>query len=129
MLEVSNEIQNAQIAAQDMVTLNIKEKITKGRAAAEGKQHLLQRKQSVWPPTKLQELEEEIEELEGNVKDMKLMLEGSSKHHHMRLQRMCKRKADNLIESNRLKRRRLADQGNNKLINVKVVISFMETAR
>ena len=129
VLEVSNEIQNAQIAAQDMVTLNIKEKITKGRAAAEGKQHLLQRKQSVWPPTKLQELEEEIEELEGNVKDMKLMLEGSSKQHHMRLQRMCKRKADNLIESNRLKRRRLADQGNNKLINVKVVISFMETAR
>lgn len=45
VLEVSNEIQNAQIAAQDMVTLNIKEKITKGRAAAESKQHLLQRKQ------------------------------------------------------------------------------------
>ena len=85
VLEVSNEIQNPQIAVQDMVTLNIKEKITKGGAAAEGKQHLLQRKQSVWPPTKLQELEEEIEELEGHVKDMKLMLQGSSKQHHMRL--------------------------------------------
>ena len=45
----------------------------------------------------------------------------------MRLQRMCKRKADNLTESNRLKRRRLGDQGNNKLINV--VIYFMEAAR
>ena len=71
VLEVSNEIQNAQIAAQDMVT---KEKITKGRAAAEGKQHFLKRKQSVCPATKLQELEEEIEELEGHVKDMKLKL-------------------------------------------------------
>lgn len=111
VLEIAKECQNAKSAAKDIIALSIKEKLQSFKADVANKQALLKIKKTDWPADKIHEMEEEIEKIQCHIKENTDLLECPSKQQQQGLDRRCKRKADQLVEMQRLKSRKLGKQG------------------
>lgn len=121
VIEIAKECENAFIAAEDMVTLNIKSKICKAKSDMESKEAVLQKKQNDWPEERIIEQQAEVDTLHNCIGDMENLLAPSTKQHQQSFRMRCKRKAEGLIEINRLKRRRLSNQGESSQVISQVI--------
>lgn len=109
---VFEEIKNATEASADLVRLRLNSKKEKLEKAVQGKENLYRKKTSIWSSKKLQEIDNEVQELKEKVKDTEeLLCCEPADNNYQRKRQMLKRQASSLIESNRLKRRKLSNQG------------------
>ena len=110
-LEISNECENAHTAAKDMVLLNINEQINRVEIDVANKRTLIEKKEGDWPEERLLDLQEKMDKENEHIKYLKDLVSPSTKKQNHGFKVKCKRKAENLMEINRLKRRRLTNQG------------------
>ena len=110
MWDIIEECGNAQIASEDMVTLNLKSKDDNLKKKLDSTEHILSAKKDCWSTTKLDELNDLKEYIEKKL-DLTQLLLKETKEQEIRFGRMAKRKKEYLIHSNRLKRRRISSDG------------------
>ena len=107
----AEEIQNTLYAAEDTVQLRLHHKqeiIDKEISTLE---NLVQRKATDWPKVIIEKKEEEIRYKKEQLENVIELIEAKTKTAHRKLQQMRKRKAEQLAEDHRLKRRRVTNQG------------------
>ena len=109
---VVEEVKNANEAAADLVRLRLNSKKEKLEKEIKEKENLYQKKTSIWSSKTLQEIQSEVQKLKEKVKDTEGLLHcDPTDSNYQRKRQMLKRQASSLIECNRLKRRKLSNQG------------------
>lgn len=109
---VVEEVKNAEEAAADLVRLRLNSKKEKLEKEIKEKENLYQKKTSIWSSKTLQEIQNEVQKLKEKVKDTEGLLHfDPTDSNYQRKRQMLKRQASSLIECNRLKRRKLSNQG------------------
>lgn len=109
---VVEEVKNANEAAADLVRLRLNSKKEKLEKEIKEKENLLQKKTNVWSSKTLEEIQSEVQKLKEKVEDTEGLLHSQpTKSNYQRKRQMLKHQASSLIESNRLKRRKLSNQG------------------
>lgn len=109
---VVEEVKNANEAAADLVRLRLNSKKEKLEKEIKEKENLLQKKTNVWSSKTLEEIQSEVQKLKEKVEDTEGLLHSQpTKSNYQRKRQMLKRQASSLIECNRLKRRKLSNQG------------------
>lgn len=111
VINISKECENAYIAANDLVILNLKEQIDKAEAQALNQQHILEMKKSDWPEERILEMQEKLQDTNKHVTNLKNLLTPTTKSEEISFKARCKRKADNLLHIHRLKKRHAGKQG------------------
>ena len=120
VISIANEIQNSQLAAEDILMLHYRDKKGKIEKKIEESKAKLEKKQSEWSHEQLMDLQDSIDILQEQYEDIDQLLQQSSPSDKQRFQRMRKRKADSLIEEHRLKKRKLGNQGRPEAIDEEV---------
>ncbi|CAH3033710.1 unnamed protein product, partial [Porites lobata] len=109
---VVEEVKNANEAAADLVRLRLNSKKEKLEKETKEKEHLIQKKTNIWSSKTLEEIQSEVQKLKEKVEDTEGLLHSQpTESNYQRKRQMFKRQASSLIESNRLKRRKLSNQG------------------
>ena len=102
---VVEEVKNVNEAAEE----GKKEKLEK---EIKEKENLYQKKTSIWSSKTLQEIQNEVQKLKEKVKDTEGLIHcDPTDSNYQRKRQMLKGQASSLIECNRLKRRKLSNQG------------------
>ena len=114
---VGQEVKNSLIAAEDLVKLHIKGEIGKLQTDTERLQHTLLEKQGDWTDTRLGDIGNHLDGRKQRLKHLTDVVECKDKYHQRLFNNRVKRKAVELIEENRLKRRKLTNQGRERLID------------
>ena len=105
-------VKNANEAAADLVRLRLNSKKEKLEKEIKEKENLYQKKTSIWSSKTLQEIQSEVQKLKEKVKETEGLLHcDPTDSNYQRKRQMLKRQASSLIECNRLKRRKLSNQG------------------
>lgn len=110
MVEVAKECENAFAAGEDMVRLNLLSKKEKTKSTLLELNNLLEKKRDVWPEKRVKDLEESKERYKERLHYVETLLEKEDKSAVEKVRRAAKRKAAQLIEDNRIKRRKLGAQ-------------------
>jgi hypothetical protein len=107
IIEAANECENALIAGEDIVRLHLlkKEENTKNQMTEVN--NTLEKKRNVWQEKRVKDLEESKEVLEEKLGEIQNLLKMDDKASVEKIKRAAKRRADSLIEENRVKRRKL----------------------
>ena len=109
---VVEEVKNANEAAADLVRLRLNSKKEKLEKEIKEKENLIQKKTNIWSSKTLEEIQSEVQKLKEKVEDTEGLLHSQpTESSYQRKRQMLKRQASSLIESNRLKRRKLSNQG------------------
>jgi len=109
---VVEEVKNAKEAAADLVRLRLNSKKDKLEKEIIEKEKLYGKKTSIWSSKMLEEIQNDVQNLKEKVKDTEQLLHCEpTNNNYQRKRQMLKRQASSLIESNRLKRRKLSSQG------------------
>lgn len=109
---VVEEVKNANEAAADLVRLRLNSKKEKLEKEIKEKENLLQKKTNIWSSKTLEEIQSEVQKLKEKVEDTEGLLHSQpTESNYRRKRQMLKRQASSLIECNRLKRRKLSNQG------------------
>ena len=114
---VGQEVKNSLIAAEDLVKLHIKGEIGKLQTDTERLQHTLLEKQGDWTDARLGDIGNHLDDQKQRLKHLTDVVECKDKCHQILFNNRVKRKAVELIEENRLKRRKLRNQGRERLID------------
>ena len=110
---VGQEAKNPLIAAEDFVKLYIKGEIGKLQTDTERLQHTLLEKQDDWTDASLGDIGNHLDDQKQRLKHLTDVVECKDKYHQRLFNNRVKRKAVELIEKNRLKRRKLTNQRGN----------------
>ena len=109
---VVEEVRNANETAADLVTLCLNSKKENLERRIHAKEQLYDKKRKLWSSKTLEEIQNEIQELKENIKETDRLLRCElTDSSYQRKNQMVKRQATSLIESNRIKRRKLSNQG------------------
>ena len=114
---VGQEVKNSLIAAEDLVKLHIKGEIGKLQTDTERLQHTLLEKQGDWKDARRGDIGNHLDDQKQRFKHLTDVVECKDKYHQRLFNNRVKRKAVELIEENRLKRRKLTNQGKERLID------------
>ena len=107
VLNVCKEYENAMLAAEDIVALRLKEKLSKTDERIKNTEAKIKCKEGIWKPDMVDDLREQLEIDIERSQEYKALLEPvEEKKITNKLRQMRKRQAEQLLESNRLKRRR-----------------------
>ena len=108
---VVEEVRNANETAADLVTLCLNSKKENLERRIHAKEQLYDKKRKLWSSKTLEEIQNEIQELKENIKETDRLLRCElTDSSYQRKNQMVKRQATSLIESNRIKRRKLSNQ-------------------
>ena len=113
VLDVAGEWQNAMIAAEDIITLRLKQRLSSYQEELESLTSLKQRKERVWDAG-IKKIEGQIELTQDRIRDTEFLM-GDVKG--QKVKQMIKRKAKSLFEENRVKRRKISSQGRPSLLD------------
>ena len=116
MLNVVEDISQANITAKEQVELHLQEKKKSLEDQLQKKKDLIKQK-ATWPQYILNDIESFITDLKGRVADIDNLLSPETSVHKQRLNQMRKRKASQIVEEKRYKRRKLTNQGAPRKIN------------
>ena len=114
---VGQEVKNSLIAAENLVKLHIKGEVGKLQTDTERFQHTLLEKQGDWTDARLGDIGNHLNDQKQRLKHLTDVVECKDKYHKRLFNNRVKRKAVELIEENRLKRRKLTNQGRERLID------------
>ena len=106
-----DEVSNSNLGAKDLICLHLKEKKEKLENELIKKQHVIELKKDLWPSHNINDTEAAIQILKERIADVSRSIVPNNKNDSQRLQQMRKRKAVQLIEDNRIKRRKIGSQG------------------
>ena len=107
---VGQEVKNSLIAAEDLVKLHNKGEIGKLQTDTERLQHTLLEKQDDWTDARLGDIGNHLDDQKQRLKHLTDVVECNDKYHQRLFNNRVKRKAVELTEENRLKRRKLTNQ-------------------
>ena len=113
MLNVVENISQANITAKEQVELHLQEKKKIIEDQLQKKKDLIKQK-ATWLQYILNDIESSITYLKGRVVDIDNLLSPETSVHKQRLNQMRKRKASQIVEGRRYKRRKLTNQGSTK---------------
>ena len=113
VLDVAGEWQNAMVAAEDIITLRLKQRLSSYQEEFESLTSLKQRKKRVWDAG-IKKIEGQIELTQDRIRDTEFLM-GDVKG--QKVKQMIKRKAKSLFEENRVKRRKISSQGRPSLLD------------
>lgn len=113
MLDVAGEWRNAMIAAEDKITLRLKQRQHSYQEELESLTSLKQSKERVWDAG-IKKTEGQIELTQDRIRDTEFLM-GDVKG--QKVKQMIKRKAKSLFEENRVKRRKISSQGRLSLLD------------
>jgi hypothetical protein len=116
VLNVVEDISQANITAKEQVELHLQEKKKSLEDQLQKKKDLIKQK-ATWPQYILNDIESFITDLKGRVADIDNLLSPETSVHKQRLNQMRKRKASQIVEEKRYKRRKLTNQGAPRKIN------------
>ena len=114
---VGQEVNNTQLAANDIVDFSLNEKADGIKKQIDSMKKNLEQKRNFWPVEAIHQKENNIEDMEKQLQNLHKLLNPVSREDHQRLKRKRKRVAVKLHEDNRIKRRRLTNQGAPRLID------------
>ena len=107
VLNVCKEYENAMLAAEDIVVLRLKEKLSKIDERIKNTEAKIKCKEGIWKQDMVDDLREQLEIDMDRSQEYKTLLEPvQEKKTTNKLKQMRKRQAEQLLESNCLKRRR-----------------------
>jgi hypothetical protein len=115
MQTVIEEVQNAQLAAEDMVALQLKAKIDRLEKEISDLYNLIKKVEGVWESSEVDKKQLVIQEKKERVESTRNKLERNSDSDDLRFKTSAALKAKDLIEENRLKRRSLGAGTKRKL--------------
>lgn len=113
VLYVAGEWQNAMIAAEDIITLRLKQRLSSYQEELESLTSLKQRKERVWDAG-IKKIEGQIELMQDRIRDTEFLMRDVK---GQKVKQMIKRKAKSLFEENRVKRRKISTQGRPYLLD------------
>ena len=113
VLYVAGEWQNAMIAAEDIITLRLKQRLSSYQEELESLTSLKQRKERVWDAG-IKKIEGQIELTQDRIRDTEFLMADVK---GQKVKQMIKRKAKSLFEENRVKRRKISSQGRPSLLD------------
>ncbi|XP_070570891.1 uncharacterized protein [Ptychodera flava] len=115
--EVANEWQNAKQAAQDLVMLRLKERKRKLKETIQQEENVVKKKTGRWAQSVIDDLEENIVSNKVRLEETESLIQSDTKANKRKLNQMSKRQAQHLMEENRIKKRRLTNQGAPRLLD------------
>ncbi|XP_070539440.1 uncharacterized protein [Ptychodera flava] len=107
VLEASRETRNAKIAAEDMVNLRLRRKADLIQEEIKRTEEQLQMKKDILSEPRRKDLQEKQLVLEERLRDVKRLRDKNDKYAVQRFKQSVKRKADSLLDENRVKKRKL----------------------
>ena len=113
VLYVAGEWQNAMIAAEDIITLRLKQRLSSYQEELESLTSLKQRKERVWDAG-IKKIEGQIELTQDRIRDTEFLMADVK---GQKVKQTIKRKAKSLFEENRVKRRKISSQGRPSLLD------------
>lgn len=113
VLEVTNEWQNAIVAAEDSISLRLKQKLVYCQNNLEALKAKKQQKEDTWSRG-MRVIDENIEQLQERVQGTEGLLNDMT---GQKSKQMIKRKAKQLFEENRFKQRARSTQGRKRLLD------------
>ena len=113
VLYVAGEWQNAMIAAEDIITLRLKQRLSSYQEELESLTSLKQRKERVGDAG-IKKIEGQIELTQDRIRDTEFLMRDVK---GQKVKQMIKRKAKSLFEENRVKRRKISTQGRPYLLD------------
>ena len=120
VLEVSKEVENAQLAAGDLLRLHYEEKLKHLEKDIKQNKERLSKKQYQWSKPQLSDLKDTMELQQERAQEIINLLQQRTPYDTERYQQMRKRKADSLITDQKLKKRKWGQQGRPELIDEEV---------
>ena len=111
VVDVVEEIASSAAAAAEQVKIKLEGRKKTRTDAIKTKQDLLERKKVAWPDHIILEEESSIKDMIEKSSDIDRLLSEDDASHRKRLNLMRKRKANQIIEETRVKRRKLGNQG------------------
>ncbi|XP_070537914.1 uncharacterized protein [Ptychodera flava] len=118
VLDVSIEVKNATVAATDMLNLKLKAKKSEISQQITSLQGLLDRKKTSWTDVQLNQVRDRIDILEERLRHTESRIHPLTRNDEVKKKKAVKRKADFLIETERLKRKRLlVPQGRKQMLD------------
>lgn len=114
---VVEEVQNAKSAAADLVQLRLRSKKENLEKQIKEKETLVQKKQEVWSENTLTDIQESVETLKSKAEELENLINPDTCYLIQKKQQMLKRQASSLMEDNRLKRRKLSNQGRKQMLD------------
>ena len=115
MQAVIEEVQNAKLAAEDMVALQLKAKIVTLEKEVNDLEKLIAKVKGVWDSSEVERKRNSIEEKKQKIDSSRNKLERNSDEDNLRFKHSVTLKANELVEDNRLKRRNLGSGNKRKL--------------
>jgi hypothetical protein len=112
---IIEELQNTQIAAADMVQLQLKDKIKSIEDEINALEHKSQKVKEIWDESALDALQNDIDEKKQRCANVTEKLERTTPAAKVKFQRATRHKATELAEANRLKRRKYGAGAKRKL--------------
>ena len=114
---VGDEVKNSFTTAEDLIRLHVREQIGQSKDDTEKLKNLLLQKKDDWTKARLGDLANQLDDENQKIKHLSDIIECKDKYHKNLFTDRVKRKAVELIEDNRLKRRKLSNQGRERLID------------
>ena len=101
-----DEVSNSNLAAKDLICLHLKEKKEKLENELIKKQHVIELQKDLWPSHIINDTEAAVQILKERIDYVSGLIVLKSKNDSQQLKRMWKRKAVQLTEDNRIKRKK-----------------------
>ena len=101
------ECENAKLAANDMLKLRLYDQIEKIKGNIKCISQSIDKNQASWPESKVNSLTQEVSELNQRLKEKEQLIIHEDKYNKYKYNRAVKRLASDLLEQNRIKRRKL----------------------
>ena len=112
-----DEIASANIAASDLVKTHLNDKKEQLEKQLNQKLKVIELKKATWPAHVIHDIESQTENLKERIDDIVTLQDPKDSKEKQRLRQMTKRKATQLIEIERVKRRKLDHQGAPRKLN------------
>ncbi|XP_032235410.2 uncharacterized protein LOC5510379 [Nematostella vectensis] len=118
---ITEEIERAKVAAGDCVMLRLRDKTEHLKSQIDGYTSLIEKKNGVWKDHLISEVKDKLdiakEQLDDNAKYIKCLEnpDEADKYVKQKIQQRVKRTAENLVESHRMKKRKLGAGPNQQL--------------
>ena len=102
---------SANEAASELVRQQMNEKKDSLKKQLDQKQKLIELKKDIWPSYTIDDMESANDQLQERISDIEHLLNSDDAKNRQRFQQMRKRKATQLIEQQRIKHRKIGQQG------------------
>lgn len=106
------EIENTQYAADDILNLRLKAQKTKLEKSIENNEQMCILKKDTWPANVLADMEEDIKNDKQRLSDIQKLLNPTTDREKRLVHQRKRRIAQQLGDENRLKKRKISNQGN-----------------